>query len=76
MFPVPVVYPKWVGRRPGGRLAYEDQSRNGVRVIVRRTEDGSTVEADCHCMGSTMSTHSNPYCPNLKRITRLRKAGQ
>lgn len=75
MFPQPVVYPKWVGPRPGGKPATEDQSLNGVRVIVRRNENGSIVDADCQCFGSEMRMHSNPACPNLKRLTRLRNAG-
>lgn len=40
----------------------DDQSKNGVRVIVTRCPEGSTVEADCQYFGSTGRTHSNPTC--------------
>lgn len=43
-----------------------DQSRNGVKVIVHRSRDGSTVDADCSCLGG-MRAHSNPECPNRKK---------
>lgn len=62
--------PEWFHPLVDGKPRYEDQSRNGVQVIVRRTENGSTVEADCHCMGSLMRTHSNPSCPLLERRNR------
>lgn len=42
-----------------------DQSRNGVRVIVNRQINGSTVEASCHCYGHPLRTHSNPRCQNI-----------
>jgi hypothetical protein len=45
--------------------AREDQSRNGVRVIVHRNENGSTVEADCGCFGAPNRLHTNPCCPVL-----------
>ncbi len=45
----------------------EDQSKNGVKVIVNRFPDGSTtVETDCSCFGGRRA-HSNPNCPNLSR---------
>lgn len=46
-----------------------DESRSGVRVIVHRQHDGSTVEADCQCFGSWMRIHSNPSCPVLAQQT-------
>jgi hypothetical protein len=63
----PAVYPKWVGPRPGGKPTREDQSRNGVRVIVYRNENGSTVDAACQCFGSRRRLHSNPHCPLIER---------
>jgi hypothetical protein len=42
----------------------EDQSKNGVRVVVRRYPDGTTVEASCDCFGTDFRTHSNTGCPN------------
>lgn len=59
----PVVYPK----RVRGRPAREDQSRNGVRVIVRRSEEGSSVEADCSCFGLVQRLHSNTNCPLFRQ---------
>jgi hypothetical protein len=41
----------------------EDQSRNGVRVIVYRTENGSVVDADCQCFGHPGRLHSTDRCP-------------
>lgn len=52
-----------------------DQSKNGVRVIVSRWPNGnSTVEADCHCYGSHLRTHSNPRCPLIERGPWTREA--
>lgn len=49
------------------RYKREDQSRNGVRVIVyRRWDDGTVVEADCHCFGNPKRVHSNLHCPFRK----------
>lgn len=46
----------------------EDQSRNGVSVIVHRFKNGSTiVDASCSCFGSTWRLHNNAACPVLKR---------
>lgn len=69
----PAVNP-WSETLVRGKPRREDLSQNGVRVIVHRNENGSTVEADCHCLGSTMHTHSDPYCPVIKlnRVRRLR----
>lgn len=50
------------------KFTVEDQSRNGVRVIVRRFKHGTTVEADCQCFGSPMRAHSRADCPNLKTV--------
>lgn len=56
-----------------GKPRVEDQSSNGVKVIVTRGKGGSVVEADCWCYGSLTRTHSNPYCPLLdKRFRRAR----
>lgn len=47
----------------------EDQSRNGVRVIVYRFKNGSTVvDTTCQCFGSTRRLHSNEKCPLLLRL--------
>jgi hypothetical protein len=56
----------WSDRLVRGKPAFEDQSRNGVKVIVRRNENGSVVEADCQCFGGKGRLHSNPYCPLLR----------
>jgi hypothetical protein len=48
------------------KVHVEDQSKNGVRVIVTRTKDGSHVDASCQCFGQPMRAHSNVGCPNLK----------
>lgn len=48
---------------------HDDQSRNGVRVIVHRFKNGSTVvEADCQCFGATFRAHSNDRCLLLQRL--------
>lgn len=50
------------------QYAVEDQSKNGVRVIVTRWKSGgTTVDATCQCFGSDFRCHSNPSCPNLHR---------
>jgi hypothetical protein len=54
-------------------VSTEDQSRNGVRVIVTRSEDGSVVEADCNCFGSPQRVHSNMFCPLLVKNTEVVK---
>lgn len=46
----------------------EDQSKNGVKVIVRRTSQGSTVEASCSCHGVIGRAHSTTQCPLLRRF--------
>lgn len=48
-----------------------DQSKNGVKVIVRRFFDkkglvGTTVETDCQCFGFEFRAHSTMFCPRLK----------
>jgi hypothetical protein len=40
-----------------------NQTKNGVHVIVRRFQDGSTVEAECSCYGIEFRTHSTDVCP-------------
>ena len=49
------------------RVTIEDQSKNGVRVIVHRSAEGSTVDADCECFGSNFRVHSREDCPNRLR---------
>jgi hypothetical protein len=47
----------------------EDQSLNGVRIIVHRFKNGSTVvEADCQCFGHTFRSHSSVRCVLLQRL--------
>lgn len=46
----------------------EDQSKNGVKVIVSRFSGGTHVEASCNCFGAKNRVHSNPSCVNLKRL--------
>lgn len=46
----------------------EDQSKNGVHVIVRIFADGRTVEASCECHGTEFRMHSTEHCPNRLRI--------
>lgn len=51
-------------------MTCEDQSANGVRVIVIRfPSGGTTVEADCQCFGLPWRVHSTPSCPRLKEQT-------
>ena len=45
----------------------ENQSKNGVKVIVYKYDDGSVVEADCECFGHDQRAHSNMHCPNRSR---------
>lgn len=47
-------------------LRIEDQSRNGVRVIKRVHENGTTVEADCQRFGHPFRVHSTLSCPRLR----------
>ena len=51
-------------------LGRVDQSRNGVRVIVHRWTDGSTVEADCQCFGGAFRSHSTSDCPMFRKAIR------
>lgn len=47
----------------------DDQSRNGVKVIVYRFKNGSTaVDAICQCFGAVERLHSNERCPLLQRL--------
>ena len=47
----------------------EDQTRNGVRVVVHRFKSGSTyVDAACQCFGSPRRLHSSEKCPLLLRL--------
>jgi len=47
------------------KIVIEDQSRNGVRVLVHRHPDGSTyVDAACACFGGNRA-HSMSNCPRL-----------
>ena len=55
---------------PKQPLAIEDQSRNGVRVIVYHWPSGTVVVKDCSCMGYEMRAHDNPGCPRLLNAPR------
>ena len=63
-------------KRKHPKYVEEDQSSNGVRVIVTRfyADDGSvtrsTVEADCNCFGHPCRMHSNMSCRALARAQR------
>ncbi|HSX22582.1 MAG TPA: hypothetical protein VLE97_07400 [Gaiellaceae bacterium] len=47
----------------------EDQTRNGVKVIVYRFKTGGTiVDATCQCFGSPKRLHTNEKCPLLLRL--------
>ena len=48
----------------------EDQSRNGVKVIVLRFKSGTVVQATCQCFGAPFRLHSNEQCPLLRRQRR------
>ncbi len=51
-------------------VSVEDQSKNGVRVIVTRFHDGTVVDASCSCFGSEHRVHSTSSCPVYKsRLT-------
>jgi len=41
----------------------EDQSQNGVKVIVHRKDGCSSVDASCDCFGTPFRAHSDPNCP-------------
>jgi hypothetical protein len=43
-----------------------NQDRNGVRVRVHRSDEGSTVDATCQCFGSEERSHSTMSCPLYK----------
>ena len=45
-------------------FSVEDRSRNGVKVLVTRSKDGSTVDASCQCFGLKTRAHSVSNCPN------------
>jgi hypothetical protein len=46
----------------------ENQSRNGVKVIVTHWPGkGSIVEADCGCFGAPYRVHTNSNCVMLKK---------
>jgi hypothetical protein len=47
------------------QVEIEESVVNGVRVRVTRTEQGSSVYADCDCFGHPCRVHSNVRCPNL-----------
>jgi len=47
-----------------------DQSRNGVRVIVSRYPNGTTVDASCQCFGAEFRSHSTTDCRLFKRQQR------
>lgn len=50
-----------------GRRVVEDQTRNGVRVVVTRSPGrGTVVDADCQCFGAPYRAHSNPSCVNRR----------
>jgi len=46
------------------------QDKNGVKVTVRVYEEGTTVEADCQCLGLPFRTHSTESCPNRAKAVR------
>lgn len=56
-----------------GRPTREDQSRNGVRVIVWRHEGGTTVDAACACFGLDGRAHSTEACPVFRRQREVAK---
>lgn len=59
---------------PNENYRVEDQSKNGVRVIVTLwNEGGRTVEADCQCFGHPKRVHSHDFCP--LRLAQLREHG-
>lgn len=45
------------------RRIREDQSRNGVRVIVWREKNGTVVDAACSCFGIPGRCHNTESCP-------------
>ena len=46
-----------------------DQSKSGVKVIVYRYKDGSTVDCSCQCFGMPFRCHSVINCPNMPKET-------
>ncbi len=53
-----------------GFYSIEDQSKNGVRVLVTRTKDGSTVNATCSCFGNIGRVHNTTECPLYKKYNK------
>jgi hypothetical protein len=49
------------------------QDRNGVKVRVHLHDNGTTVDADCQCFGSSQRLHTNPFCPVLVKATEYRR---
>lgn len=41
------------------------QTKNGVKVKVSKSKNGTVVEADCLCFGHPKRVHSKIDCPNL-----------
>ena len=61
-------------RRPPPEPVVEDQSMNGVKVLVHRWPDGNTaVEADCSCFGTSFRCHNSTACPVYLAATPRRK---
>jgi hypothetical protein len=46
--------------------------RDGVRVTVHRSKDGTAVEAACQCFGMPFRTHSTEACPRFRAAEKAR----
>lgn len=45
------------------------ERRNGVRVEIWRSDDGTAILSSCACLGLPMKVHSQESCPwRLKQI--------
>lgn len=59
-------------------VTHHETTRNGVRVKVVRFWDargeslGSTVEADCLCLGMPFRVHTTENCPALVQSSILK----
>lgn len=49
------------------KVTIENQDRNGVKVRVHRSSEGSVVFADCKCFGFETRCHSTDRCPVYRR---------
>ena len=62
--------------RPDRKLGTEVVTIEGISYRVHRTEEGSTIETPCACLGSHTRTHDNIYCPWMAQRTEAVERGR